>query len=122
MFLKLVLYLFLPSVVFSAAIVPKGFDITILHNNDMHSRFDQTDVKTSECTKELMLRDLCFGGFARTAHLIKEFRGDPTNPVIYLNAGDTFTGTTWFSVYKDKIASELLNYLKPEAAVSISKT
>jgi len=38
--------------------------------------------------------------------------------VFYLNAGDTYTGTAWFTVYKDKIASAFLNKLSPDAIVS----
>lgn len=40
-------------------------------------------------------------------------------PVFYLNAGDTYTGTAWFTVYKDKIASAFLNKLSPDAIVTI---
>lgn len=40
-------------------------------------------------------------------------------PVLYLNAGDTYTGTPWFTLYKDKIVTEFLNLLKPDAIVSV---
>lgn len=42
-------------------------------------------------------------------------KGGP--PVIYLNAGDTFTGTPWFKVYEEKIVIDFLNALKPDAMV-----
>ena len=42
-------------------------------------------------------------------------------PVLFLNAGDTYTGTTWFTIYKDIIAAEFLNALKPDAMVSLLK-
>lgn len=38
-------------------------------------------------------------------------------PVLYLNAGDTYTGTAWFTIYKWKIAAECLNALQPDAVV-----
>lgn len=43
-------------------------------------------------------------------------------PVLYLNAGDTYTGTAWFTIYKWKIAAEFLNALKPDAVVSVLST
>lgn len=55
---------------------------------------------------------------------LKEYRekanaGGP--PVLYLNAGDTYTGTPWFTVHKDKIVAEFLNLLKPDAIVNTTK-
>ena len=38
--------------------------------------------------------------------------------MLFLNAGDTYTGTTWFTLYKDNITAEFLNVLKPDAMVS----
>lgn len=53
-------------------------------------------------------------------HRLKEYRDKAQNggtPVLYLNAGDTYTGTPWFTLYKDKIVAEFLNLLKPDAIV-----
>lgn len=52
---------------------------------------------------------------------LKKFRGEASKggvPVLYLNAGDTYTGTPWFSLYKDKIVSSFLNLLRPDAIVT----
>lgn len=38
--------------------------------------------------------------------------------VLYLNAGDTYTGTPWFTLYKDQIVTEFMNHLRPDVAVS----
>lgn len=38
-------------------------------------------------------------------------------PVLFLNAGDTYTGTPWFSLSKENITTEFLNALAPEAMV-----
>lgn len=118
--LKLLCWLIWPSIVYGG-LLQRSFDLTVLHNNDMHGRFDQTDVNTLICTKDLIEKNQCFGGFARTAYLLQKFREEKDNPVIYLNAGDTFTGTTWFKCFKEEIASKFLNYLKPEAIVSIKR-
>ncbi|XP_066153262.1 protein 5NUC-like isoform X3 [Euwallacea fornicatus] len=55
---------------------------------------------------------------ARTAHVVRSFKeqeaqGGP--PVLFLNAGDTFVGTTWFSVFTWNISSAFMNLLKPDA-------
>lgn len=100
----------------------KALDLIVLHNNDMHARFEQTDVFSAQCTPEEAIENKCYGGFARVSSLLKEYRrkaetGGPT--VLYLNAGDTYTGTPWFTIHKDKIVSEFLNILKPDAIVSV---
>lgn len=44
-------------------------EFIILHNNDMHSRFEQTSADSEKCTKEMEKDNKCYGGFARVAHL-----------------------------------------------------
>lgn len=100
-----------------------NFHLIILHNNDMHARFEQTGVLSGKCKKEEADSNKCYGGFARVAHEVREFRrradAGEIPSVLYLNAGDTYTGTPWFSLYKDKIASDFLKILKPDAIVRI---
>jgi len=84
----------------------------------MHGRFEETSKYSGKCKPEH--RGNCYGGFARTAHVIREARkaakeGKGPN-VLYLNAGDTYTGTPWFSVHKWKIVVDFLNLLHPDAA------
>lgn len=64
------------------------FTLTILHTNDFHSHADPTAVG------ETML-----GGYARLASAIIDLRANSVNPIL-LNAGDTFQGTLYFSVYE----------------------
>lgn len=111
------------TVPFQQTGAPKSsLDLIILHNNDMHARFEQTDAFSSNCSPDEMLANKCYGGFARVSHVLKEYRkkaetGGPS--VLYLNAGDTYTGTPWFTIHKDKIVSEFMNILKPDAIVSV---
>lgn len=114
-------------------------ELILLHNNDMHARFEQTSINSNACAPKDVLTNNCYGGFARVAYKytihffffilplifvlprLKEFRDAAAKggtPVLYLNAGDTYTGTPWFTLYKDKIVSEFLNLLKPDAIVS----
>lgn len=99
-----------------------SFKLTILHNNDMHARFEQTGVLSGRCSKNDADNNLCYGGFARVAHKVREFRQRASEgkspPVLYLNAGDTYTGTPWFGVFTHEITSEFLRILQPDAIVS----
>jgi 5'-nucleotidase len=126
MFLKLALIGLLVVGVARAAPRPNSkdgnFKLIILHNNDMHARFEQTGVLSDKCTKTDADANLCYGGFARVATEVKKYKKQAADgagpPVLYLNAGDTYTGTPWFTLFKDVIASDMLNHLHPDAIVS----
>ncbi|KAH1025741.1 protein 5NUC [Dendroctonus ponderosae] len=94
------------------------FSFVILHNNDMHGRFEETERNTGSCQKGNR-NNTCIGGMARTAHVIRAYRQRAKEsagpPVLYLNAGDTFVGTTWFSLFTWNISSSFINLLKPDA-------
>uniref|UniRef100_A0A8D8CDA0 Apyrase n=2 Tax=Culex pipiens TaxID=7175 RepID=A0A8D8CDA0_CULPI len=97
---------------------PAALQLIILHNNDMHARFEQIGAYGNECQPADVASNRCYGGFARVAHKVREYRAKEANgglPVLYLNAGDTYTGTPWFAVYKDNITASFLNLLKPDA-------
>lgn len=87
----------------------------------MHSRFEQTGKLGDKCSKTAASRNECFGGFPRVATKVKEFRQKAKKgeipSVLYLNAGDTYSGTPWFSTYKDEISADFMNLLRPDAMV-----
>lgn len=93
----------------------------LLHNNDLHARFEQTSQNSAKCLSVDALQNKCFGGFPRVATVVKEFRSKAKageiQSVLYLNAGDTYTGTPWFSIFTDSIAADFMNLLKPDAMV-----
>lgn len=93
----------------------------ILHNNDMHGRFEQTGKSSNRCGKGAAERNECYGGFPRVATKVKEFRlraiAGEIQSVLYLNAGDTYTGSPWFATFKDRIAADFMNLLRPDAMV-----
>ncbi|XP_017884500.1 protein 5NUC-like [Ceratina calcarata] len=91
-----------------------GFTLRIVHTNDMHSRFEQTSRLSSVCSDKEAAEGKCYGGFARIATLVRQARNSSV-PCLFLNAGDTYQGSTWFSVYKWEIVARLLNILKPDA-------
>nr|XP_014091997.2 protein 5NUC isoform X2 [Bactrocera oleae] len=93
-------------------------EFLVLHNNDMHARFEQTNVNGGKCLQADADSNKCYGGFARVAHEVRKYREEAAKggtPVIYLNAGDTYTGTPWFTIFKDNISVAFLNKLQPDA-------
>ncbi|XP_059608975.1 protein 5NUC-like [Phlebotomus argentipes] len=91
-----------------------NYELIILHNNDMHARFDQTNAQSNACRQQEELDSKCYGGFARVATIVRKYRADNNN-VLFLNAGDTYTGTPWFTLYNNVISSEMMNILHPDA-------
>lgn len=45
------------------------FEFLLLHNNDMHGRFDETDEYTNQCEVQDKKLNKCYGGFARVANV-----------------------------------------------------
>lgn len=98
-----------------------ALNLIILHNNDMHARFEQTDKFSAKCHPDEIIANKCYGGFARVSSVLKKYRKESTAggpSVLYLNAGDTYTGTPWFTIFRDRIVSDFMNVLKPDAIVS----
>lgn len=95
-----------------------NLELLLLHNNDMHARFDETTSSSGTCAQAD--RPTCIGGFARVAHLVREAKRKQGTgrQVLFLNAGDTYTGTAWFAVHKWKIARDFLNMLDIDVMVS----
>lgn len=100
-----------------------ALDFILLHNNDLHGRFDESSFIRTDCKPHEQFNNKCFGGFARISTVVKQYRNEHQNgngpPVLFMNAGDTYTGTAWFFLFKDKIAAELMNALKPDVGVRI---
>ncbi|KAL4233402.1 5'-nucleotidase [Mactra antiquata] len=89
-------------------------DLTILHTNDVHARFEQFNKYGSDCGQSDVDENKCFGGVARRATKIKEIRGSHDN-VLLLDAGDQFAGTMFFSVYRGKATSFFMSQLGYDA-------
>lgn len=51
----------------SADAKDSALELIILHNNDMHARFEQTGKYSNTCQMEDAVNDRCYGGFARVA-------------------------------------------------------
>lgn len=91
------------------------FPVTIIHFNDMHARFDETNSMSNTCKAA----DDCIGGYARLVTKVKEVRNAKAdkNP-IFLNAADNYQGTLWYNTFKWNVTSEMLNIFPADATVN----
>lgn len=76
-------------------------------------RFEETNEGGTSCKSD----EKCIGGYARAVTVIKELKSVRANP-IYLNAGDNFQGTLWYSIGEWNVTSQFLNMLNADAVVS----
>ena len=98
------------ALMMTASVGLADFNLTILHTNDFHSRFEPISRFDSGCSEEDNLEGKCFGGTARLITAINEARARAENPVL-LDGGDQFQGTLFYTYYKGKLAAEMMNQL-----------
>lgn len=92
-----------------------NFPVSIIHFNDMHARFDETNMMSNTCKQG----DECIGGYARVVSKVKELLATKAdrNP-IFLNAADNYQGTLWYNIYRWNVTSYFLNLFPADATVS----
>ena len=85
-------------------------NLTILHNNDVHARFAPTNIHCGPCYDH---PSRCYGGMARTTALVKSIKSRHADPdkVLFLNAGDFYQGTIWYSLFKHQAVTEFVNLM-----------
>lgn len=88
------------------------FGLSIIHINDFHAHFEQSDVYSGTCWEGQEAS--CVGGIARVATVVKRLIEERPNPV-FLNAGDNFQGTLWYTKFKWNVTAQLLNMLPHDA-------
>ncbi|CAD6243389.1 GSCOCG00013054001-RA-CDS [Cotesia congregata] len=99
----------------SAGPVKQEWKLHIVHTNDMHSsRFEETSALSTRCMPKDRESGHCYGGFARLATLVRKAKNSST-PTLFLNAGDTYQGSVYYTVHKWKIVAKFLNLLMPDA-------
>lgn len=95
----------------------QGFSLTILHTNDNHARFEQTNVRGFLCNPSDAQAGECYGGMARKATMIKKIRSETKN-VLLISGGDVLTGTIWYRVYRGNATRFFMNELGYDIMVS----
>nr|XP_002736173.1 PREDICTED: 5'-nucleotidase-like [Saccoglossus kowalevskii] len=86
-------------------------NVTILHINDYHNRFEPANQDGGRCTVMDETLHQCYGGFARLVTQVDELRSTKSN-VLLVDAGDQYQGTSWFIVFQGKAAGYFMNYLQ----------
>jgi 5'-nucleotidase / UDP-sugar diphosphatase len=100
------------TAVAGAATSATDYRLRILHVNDVHARYDQTTATGGFCTPKDEAEKKCIGGAARLQTKLKELRGDNA---LFLDAGDQFQGTLFYTQYKHGAVQTVLGMLKPDA-------
>ncbi|CRL07285.1 CLUMA_CG020264, isoform A [Clunio marinus] len=86
------------------------FELSIIHINDFHSRFEETNELSLQCQEY----EKCIGGFARMKNVIDQLKANRKNAIL-LNAGDNFQGTSWYSLFRYNVTSHMLNFIDADA-------
>ncbi|XP_025097430.1 5'-nucleotidase-like isoform X2 [Pomacea canaliculata] len=91
------------------------FELTILHTNDIHARFEETNVYSSiPCSASDIANNKCYGGYARLVTASREAR-QTYNNTLFLDAGDQYQGTIWFYYFGDVVTPIFVNLLQYDA-------
>lgn len=93
----------------------KPATITLAHINDSHSYFEPQSLQLNlNIDGRLIFPYVSNGGFARIATRIKQLKNKAQKnkrEFMFVHAGDCFQGTLYFSLFKGKANSDMLNAL-----------
>lgn len=105
----------------SPSIVCGDFKLRIVHTNDMHARFEEVNEAGITCSLLEAKENKCYGGFARIKKIVDDTKVEAHRQnisSIFVNAGDTFQGTAYYSVFKWKVVASLMNKMGFDVMVS----
>ncbi|KAJ7765649.1 Metallo-dependent phosphatase-like protein [Mycena metata] len=88
-----------------------NFNISIYHVNDIHAHLDEITTSGTDCTKPAAG---CYGGYARIKAAVDAGRKTANNS-LFLNMGDEFQGTLFYSYYGGEVIATTLNQLNFDA-------
>ena len=94
----------------SAGTAMADYNLTILHTNDFHARFEPISKYDSGCSSEDNAEGKCFGGSARLITAINDARARSNNSIL-VDGGDQFQGTLFYTYYKGALAAEMMNQM-----------
>ncbi|XP_002741916.1 snake venom 5'-nucleotidase-like [Saccoglossus kowalevskii] len=109
MYLELVI-----PVLVNVLLTVSALDLVIIHTNDIHARFDESDKRAGDCSEDEHQAGKCFGGVARIVTKINELKEQHDN-VLVLDAGDQFQGTLWFYHYRGAAAAHFMQTIGYDA-------
>lgn len=84
----------------------------IAHTNDLHAHLTPFDIDGQECQD--VTQPTCHGGYARIKTLISKLR-EQHSDLIFLDAGDRFSGTPFYALRKSRDIARLTESFKYDA-------
>ncbi|KAF2675802.1 5'-nucleotidase [Lentithecium fluviatile CBS 122367] len=84
-----------------------NYNISFFHVNDVHAHLDEYSSSGTDCTRP---ERGCYGGYSRIKHTIDTERPN-YNDSLWLNVGDEFQGTLFYTYYGGWKIAETLNQL-----------
>ncbi|KAJ4339790.1 hypothetical protein N0V87_002990 [Didymella glomerata] len=84
-----------------------NYNITFFHVNDVHAHLDEFSSSGTDCTRP---ERGCYGGYARIKTVVEDQRPNYNNS-LWLNVGDEFQGTLFYSFYGGEKIAETLNQM-----------
>lgn len=84
-----------------------NYNISFYHINDVHAHLDEFSSSGTDCTNPAKG---CYGGYARVKTVINETRPSHEDS-LFLNVGDEFQGTLFYTFYKGEKIADTLNQL-----------
>ena len=91
-----------------------SFEMNLLHVNDIHARIEETDKYSSTCKPQDQKAGQCYGGVARLSQAVQDIKRREKN-VLWLNGGDIYQGTVWYTQFKWRVMSLFNNMLNFDA-------
>ncbi|XP_064489225.1 protein 5NUC-like [Ornithodoros turicata] len=95
-----------------SVVLAGDFTLTVLHTNDVHSHFLETSPSGGRCKQEK--KETCVGGVARHLALVRKMKASNPN-TLFLNAGDYFQGTAWYTLLKYRPVADVVQLLAHDA-------
>ncbi|KAF5385041.1 hypothetical protein D9615_000875 [Tricholomella constricta] len=84
-----------------------SFNISIYHVNDIHAHLDEIKTSGTDCVNATQG---CYGGYARIKGVVDAKRPSSNNS-LFLNLGDEFQGTLYYSFYGGEKIADTINQL-----------
>ncbi|MEM6939454.1 MAG: 5'-nucleotidase C-terminal domain-containing protein [Pseudomonadota bacterium] len=99
----------------TASMAAADTQMTILHTNDFHDRFEPISRFDSSCGAEDNAEGKCFGGIARLVTAVADARARAGDAHLLLDAGDWFQGSLYFTQYGAAMVGEFMTKLDYDA-------
>ncbi|KAK4448825.1 Metallo-dependent phosphatase-like protein [Podospora aff. communis PSN243] len=87
------------------------YNLSFYHINDVHAHLDEFSSSGTDCSQK---EKGCRGGYARVRQVLQDTRPDHPDS-LFLNAGDEFQGTMFFTKYGGEKIAETLNQMDFDA-------